>query len=58
MISPCVNVCKLDEARDCIGCGRSVAEIRAWKTMTDGQRRRIMERLARQGFPKPELAIT
>jgi predicted Fe-S protein YdhL (DUF1289 family) len=52
--SPCVNVCKLDEARVCIGCGRSVAEIRDWKASGDGAKRRIVERIRRQGYPRPD----
>ena len=50
--SPCVNVCKLDAARVCIGCGRSVAEIRDWKATSDGVKRRIVERIRRQGYPR------
>ncbi len=58
--SPCVNVCKLDAHRVCIGCGRSVAEIRDWKASSDGAKRRIVERIRRQGYPRPDaiLAIT
>jgi uncharacterized protein len=58
--SPCVNVCKLDAARVCIGCGRSVAEIREWKAASDGVKRRILDRVRRQGYPRPDavLAIT
>jgi predicted Fe-S protein YdhL (DUF1289 family) len=52
--SPCVNVCKLDAARVCIGCGRSVAEIRDWKASSDGAKRRIVERIRRQGYPRPD----
>ncbi|RCV88097.1 DUF1289 domain-containing protein [Vreelandella rituensis] len=30
--SPCISVCKLSEDL-CIGCGRTLEEIRRWKTM-------------------------
>ena len=55
-----MNVCKLDAHRVCIGCGRSVAEIREWKASSDGAKRRIVERIRRQGYPRPDavLAIT
>ena len=56
--SPCVNVCKLDAARVCIGCGRSVAEIRDWKATSDGVKRRIVERIRRQGYPRPDAVTT
>ncbi|MCA3261545.1 MAG: DUF1289 domain-containing protein [Telmatospirillum sp.] len=55
--SPCVNVCKLDAARVCIGCGRSVAEIRDWKGSSDGAKRRVVERIRRQGYPRPDAAL-
>jgi predicted Fe-S protein YdhL (DUF1289 family) len=28
--SPCRDICRLDEARICIGCGRSLGEIEEW----------------------------
>lgn len=41
--TPCVQVCVIDEAtRLCTGCGRSLAEIAAWSTMSREERRRIM----------------
>lgn len=27
-ISPCIGVCKLDKDKICIGCGRSIEEIK------------------------------
>jgi uncharacterized protein len=44
--TPCVNICLLDqEAGTCIGCGRTLAEIAAWATMGDAERRAIMATL-------------
>jgi predicted Fe-S protein YdhL (DUF1289 family) len=45
--SPCTNVCRLDEASRtyCIGCHRSRAEIKAWKTLADDERGAIIETL-------------
>ena len=31
-----------DETGTCIGCGRTLAEIAAWATMSDAERRAIM----------------
>ncbi|MGI4858627.1 MAG: DUF1289 domain-containing protein [Janthinobacterium lividum] len=45
--SPCTNVCRLDaETRTyCIGCHRSRAEIKGWKTMDDAARKQILAQL-------------
>ncbi len=44
--TPCVKVCEIDQAtRLCTGCGRSLAEIATWSTMSRGDRRRIMAML-------------
>jgi len=41
--SPCNRVCTLDPATDqCLGCGRSLAEIMAWTRMTDAERARVV----------------
>jgi uncharacterized protein len=44
--TPCINVCLLDdETGTCVGCGRTLAEIAAWATMNDAERRAIMAAL-------------
>ncbi|MBP2293993.1 DUF1289 domain-containing protein [Azospirillum rugosum] len=44
--SPCVSVCKMTEDRShCIGCLRTLAEIRAWKTMADEAKRALLVEL-------------
>jgi len=44
--TPCVNICLLDqETGACVGCGRTLAEIAAWATMSDAERRAIMAAL-------------
>jgi uncharacterized protein len=41
--TPCINVCEIDQNSGlCLGCGRTLAEIAAWATMTDGERRALM----------------
>lgn len=45
--SPCVAICQMDEAnRFCIGCGRSLDEIREWIIMTAEEKRAVLARLA------------
>jgi predicted Fe-S protein YdhL (DUF1289 family) len=44
--SPCVNLCKLQRpAEICVGCRRTLAEIRAWKNMSETERLSIMREL-------------
>ncbi|MTJ80358.1 MAG: DUF1289 domain-containing protein [Telmatospirillum sp.] len=44
--SPCVGLCKIDDASGyCRGCGRTIAEITAWKTATDPEKDAILARL-------------
>ena len=54
--SPCVKICVVSpENRHCIGCHRSLDEIRDWSRLTDSQRREIMETLpARAKALKPK----
>jgi uncharacterized protein len=43
METPCINVCVIDQVtRLCAGCGRTIDEIAGWRTLSDGDRRRIM----------------
>ena len=44
--SPCVRNCCLDEQDVCLGCGRSLDEIRVWSEAADGERLSILERAA------------
>lgn len=39
--SPCVRNCCLDENDVCIGCGRTIEEIRAWSQVDDEARLQI-----------------
>jgi predicted Fe-S protein YdhL (DUF1289 family) len=44
--SPCVDVCELDPATaTCRGCKRTIAEIQAWPTCSEDDRRAILQRL-------------
>lgn len=43
-ITPCTKLCKLIGG-ECSGCGRTLAEIRDWKTYTTAEKIKIIERL-------------
>jgi uncharacterized protein len=44
--TPCVNICLLDPATGaCLGCGRTLAEIASWASMSDAERRAVMAAL-------------
>jgi len=44
--SPCNKVCVIDAACGlCIGCGRTLAEVGGWISMTADERRRVMDEL-------------
>lgn len=43
MPSPCLNLCRLDAAgAACRDCGRTLAEIAAWGTLSAAEQARIM----------------
>lgn len=44
--SPCIKACMLDPvSKHCEGCGRSLAEIARWGSMSEAERLAIMARL-------------
>ena len=46
MESPCVKICTYDPGAGlCQGCGRTLAEIGNWFSMTDAERRAVMDEL-------------
>jgi hypothetical protein len=46
MESPCVKICTYDPgAKLCRGCGRTLEEIGAWLSMSDDERRAVMQKL-------------
>lgn len=46
MISPCINICKIDKQNQlCIGCKRTIDEISNWLNYTDVQRKEIIDKL-------------
>ena len=53
--SPCISVCRMSEDRShCLGCFRTIPEIRAWAQADSAERLAIWARLAqRAGVPFP-----
>ena len=44
MDTPCIKVCAMDSATGlCRGCGRTLDEIARWGSMSDRERRTIMQ---------------
>ena len=44
--SPCINICRMDEQnRFCIGCFRTLDELKRWSGMTEEERLAIMAQL-------------
>ena len=48
MPSPCINVCAVENER-CVACGRTIAEIASWGTMTAAEQRAWMDEHAAAG---------
>ena len=45
--SPCISVCQIDDATDCcIGCHRSIDEIRDWPIMNAAEKTAVLSRIA------------
>ena len=44
MLTPCILVCSIDDISGyCFGCGRTAAEIGAWMSYSDDERRQLMK---------------
>ncbi len=44
VISPCVSICKLDKNGVCVGCYRTIEEIRDWYRLDNDGRKLIIEK--------------
>ncbi len=47
-MSPCVNICTLDDEHVCMGCLRRLEEIIAWATMNGEEQWALVEELQRR----------
>lgn len=44
--TPCINICRMDDDnRYCIGCFRTLEEIKQWATLSETERQTIMAQL-------------
>jgi predicted Fe-S protein YdhL (DUF1289 family) len=53
--SPCTNVCALEDGL-CVGCGRTVAEIASWQSMSDDEREAVVRAIrdGKRAYPKAD----
>lgn len=59
--SPCINICRMDEASGlCEGCYRNIAEIAAWAAADDQEKSAILAAVAqrRQRLEIPAGAVS
>ena len=45
-LSPCILICTLDDDKQCLGCGRTLAEISLWAIMTVQEQWQVIDELA------------
>jgi predicted Fe-S protein YdhL (DUF1289 family) len=50
--TPCVAVCSTTFDDVCRGCGRTVAEVAHWVSMTPAQKEIVWQRILAQGYPR------
>ena len=44
-MSPCLNICTLDEQNVCMGCRRTVDEIQNWALLSPAEQWQLVEEL-------------
>ncbi|MBL3557417.1 MULTISPECIES: DUF1289 domain-containing protein [Marinobacter] len=44
--SPCVSICALDDNDTCVGCHRTGEEITRWSSMSNEERREVLQKVA------------
>jgi len=49
--SPCIRNCCLDKNDICLGCGRSLEEIKCWQASTMTEKQKILEKSAKRKKP-------
>ena len=49
VLTPCVKICELDQYNQiCIGCGRTVEQLREWLIYSDDKRKNIMKEIKKR----------
>jgi predicted Fe-S protein YdhL (DUF1289 family) len=55
--SPCVSICRLDDATGlCVGCLRNIDEIRDWMIMLPPERQEVLRRIDERRRQSPGVA--
>lgn len=54
--SPCLDICRLDDALICVGCGRSAGEIQEWPRADNARRLHIRAAAQARIAPDSETA--
>jgi len=49
--SPCIRNCCLDKKDICLGCGRTLEEIKGWQAATNSEKLNILENSAKRRGP-------
>ena len=55
-MSPCIEICKINSEGYCIGCKRSLEEIKNWIRYSDLDKKKIIETLKTRRIHEKELA--
>jgi predicted Fe-S protein YdhL (DUF1289 family) len=55
-MSPCINVCSLDERNLCRGCYRNLEEIVAWGRMTPEEQWAVLHAIGQRRQSQPQAA--
>ncbi len=50
--TPCVAVCSTTFDDVCRGCGRTVAEVAHWVSMSDEDKEKVWVRILAEGYPR------
>lgn len=50
--TPCVAVCSTTFDEVCRGCGRTVAEVAHWVSMSAADKELVWQRILAQGYPR------
>jgi len=50
--TPCVAVCSTTFDEVCRGCGRTVAEVAHWVSMSAEEKEKVWVRILEQGYPR------
>jgi len=44
-ITPCIKICQLDDNKTCLGCKRTIIQIKNWKNYSYEEKLQIMKQL-------------